>query len=304
MDIRHLNYFVQVVENDFNLSRTSQKLQITQPTLSQMIVGIENEYGVKIFDKEFGRYRGLTKEGTKLYNDAKLILNKMEQLNYEMKQSSKIFKGRVRIGIPPLILTFLCLKSVPKFYNDNTNVRLDIVEDSVENLIEKLERNEIDLAIITNPIESKNIILKPIVKDRIACFVGKDHPFASKASVSLNDIANEKIMMLDDTHIISQRIHKLFRANDLNPDYYFKSGQWELLVNMASYVNGVALLPNPLDVAMPKNVVAIDIVPALKWEIVIAYNQNIVKSPDTRYVENFFEMFYNDKANDKDVEMK
>lgn len=305
MDIKHLNYFVQVVENDFNLSRTSQKLHITQPTLSQMVSGLENEFGIKIFDKEFGRYRGLTKEGTKLYNDAKLILNKFEQLSYEMRQSSAMFRGRVRVGIPPLILTFLCLKSIPLFFESNNDIRLDIVEASAFELLEMLKKDEIDLVIVSDPINSKNIITKHIFTGQIACFVSKNHPFAQRSNVSLNEIAQEKIMMLNDSHIVAQKIYKFFKANDLNPDYYFESGQWELLINMARYVNGVAILPTSFDIAIPKEMVAVAITPNFDWEIVIAYNQDIVQSSDMRYVENFFEMFYNDVENkNKDVEVK
>ncbi|MDR3215570.1 MAG: LysR family transcriptional regulator [Bacilli bacterium] len=293
MDLKQLNYFIAVVENDYNLSKTSKKLNITQPTLSQMIMELEKEFEIKLFDKEFGRFKRLTKIGTKFYNDAKIIISKMEQLNYELKQQSELFKGRVRIGIPPLILTFLCSKSIPKLIDKNEDIRLEINEDNAYTLYDKLQKNIIDLAITTEPINNKDIITKLIYSDTISCYVNKKHPFAKKKIVSLEEIAAEKIMSLPEDYIIYQQIQKVFKSYDLEPDYYFKSGQWDLLLSMADYADGVALLPKPFDDIMSNSgMVAVDIRPAIPWEIVIAYNQNIIKSPDTRYVENFFIDFY------------
>jgi len=293
MDLKQLNYFIAVVENDFNLSKTSKKLNITQPTLSQMIIEIEKEYGIKLFHKEFGRFKRLTKIGDKFYHDAKVIVNKMEQLNYELKQENDVFKGRVKIGIPPLILSFLCIESIPAFITENSDIRLEIIEDNAYKLYDLLQKNEIDLAITTEPINTKDIITNTIYTDNIACHVATSHPFASKDVVTLEEISKEKIMSLNDNYIIFHQIQKVFKNNDIDVDYYFKSGQWDLLLYMARYVKGVALLPKPFNnVHSDHSTVPIEIKPNIPWEIVVAYNQHIVKSSDVRRVEDFFVNFY------------
>lgn len=293
MDLKQLNYFIAVVENDFNLSKTSKKLNITQPTLSQMIIELEKEYNVKLFDKEYGRFKRLTKIGNKFYNDAKVIVGKMELLNYELRQPNDMFKGRVRIGIPPLILTFLCSKSIPAFITENSDIRLEIIEDNAYVLYDMLQKNEIDLAITTEPMDHKDIITNKLYSDTIACYVSPNHELATKKFVTLEDVAKEKVMSLNDDYIIFHQIQKAFKKQELEPDYYFKSGQWDLLLNMAMYAKGVALLPKPFDtLTTAADMVAIDFKPSIPWEIVLAYNQNVIKSPDARCVEDFFMNFY------------
>lgn len=293
MDLKQLNYFIAVVENDFNLSKTSKKLGITQPTLSQMIIEVEKEFDVKLFEKEFGRFKRLTKIGNKFYHDSKIIVSKMEQLNYELKQENDLFKGRVRIGIPPLILTFLCAESIPSFITENQDIRLEIIEDNAYALYDMLQKNEIDLAITTEPMNHRDIITNIIYRDQIACYVNNNHPFISRKFVSLDDIAKEKVMTLNDDYIIFHQIDKVFKTHDIEPDYYFQSGQWDLIVNMATYTNGVALLPKPFnEINTSDNIVTVDIKPVIPWEIVIAYNQHIIKNSDTRKVEDFFINFY------------
>ena len=293
MDLKQLNYFIAVVENDFNLSKTSKKLNITQPTLSQMIIELEKEYNVKLFDKEYGRFKRLTKIGNKFYNDAKVIVGKMELLNYELRQPNDMFKGRVRIGIPPLILTFLCSKSIPAFITENSDIRLEIIEDNAYVLYDMLQKNEIDLAITTEPMDHKDIITNRLYSDTIACYVSKNHELAIKKFVTLDDVAKEKVMSLNDDYILFHQIQKAFKKQELEPDYYFRSGQWDLLLNLADYAKGVAILPKPFDTLNTSvDMVAIDFKPSIPWEIVLAYNQNVIKSPDTRCVEDFFMNFY------------
>lgn len=294
MDIKQLNYFIAVVENDFNLSKTSKKLNITQPTLSQMIIELEKEYDVRLFEKKYGRFKKLTKVGNKLYQDAKVIVRLSEQLNYELKQHNDMFKGIVKVGIPSLILTFLCSKSIPSFISSHPEIKLEIIEDNAPAIYEMLSKNEIDLAITTEPMNHKDIITNIIYKDRIACYVRKDHPFASAKSVTLEEIANEKIMAFNDDYIIYHQIQKVFKSEGIDPKYYFRSGQWDLLLSMAKHFNGVALLPRPFSaVSQFSDMVPIDIKPTISWEIVIAYNQHVIKTSDVRKVEEFFTNCYN-----------
>lgn len=293
MDIKQLTYFIAVVENDFNLSKTSKKLEITQPTLSQMIIELEKQYNIKLFEKEYGRFKKLTPIGDKLYKDAKVIVGMSEQLNYELKQENDMFKGRVKIGIPPLISTFLCAQSIPRFILENSDIRLEIIEDEAYELYEMLSKNEIDLAITTEPMNHKDIITNTIYRDTITCYVERNHEFASKPFVTLEEISKEKIMAFNDRFIIFHQIQKAFRNQGLDPDYYFRSGQWDLLLSMAEHAKGVCLLPRPFsEIKMPPNMVDVDIKPNIPWEIVIAYNQHIVKNSDVRRVEDFFKNFY------------
>lgn len=293
MDLKQLNYFIAVVENDFNLSKTSKKLKITQPTLSQMIIDLEKEYEIKLFEKEFGRFKRLTKIGEKFYRNAKRIMNQVEKLNFELKLENDLFRGRVRIGIPPLILSFLCLNSIPAFIKDNPDIHLEVVEDNAYNLYKMLQKNEIDLAIITEPINHVDIITKPIYSDRIICYLNDDHHLAKFKAVHLKDLSKEKMMTFNDNFIIFHQILKSFKENDLDVEFYFQSGQWDLVVHMAKNLNGIALIPKPFtELDYISNVTAIDIKPTIPWEIVIAYNQHSVKTSDTRKAEDFFTNYY------------
>lgn len=103
MDIKHLRYFVAIVENNFNLSRTSQNLYISQPALSMMISEFETRESIQIFKRSQGKIVGLTYAGENYYNDAKDVIKKYNEMNKNLHSLEKTITGHISIGIPPLI---------------------------------------------------------------------------------------------------------------------------------------------------------------------------------------------------------
>lgn len=110
MDIKHLRYFIGIVENGFNLSRTSQNLYISQPALSMMINEFEHQENIALFTRANGKIRGLTYVGENYYRDAKELLKKYNQMNKNLHKKEQEMTGRISIGIPPLILSLIFLK--------------------------------------------------------------------------------------------------------------------------------------------------------------------------------------------------
>src|SRR3712207_3899461 len=88
MDIRHLRYFIAIVENAFNLTKTSQILYISQPTLSMMITEFEMTEGVQIFNRKKGKIIGLTYLGENYYNDAKDVIHRYTQMKQNLDRKS------------------------------------------------------------------------------------------------------------------------------------------------------------------------------------------------------------------------
>lgn len=80
MDIRHLRYFVSIVDNDFNLSRASQNLYVSQPALSMMITEFENRENIQIFKRASGKIIGLTFAGENYYRDAKEVIKRYNEI--------------------------------------------------------------------------------------------------------------------------------------------------------------------------------------------------------------------------------
>ena len=101
MDIRALRYFVELVREK-SFTRASEKLFVTQPTISKMIRNIEEELGQPLLNRE-GRRFTLTDSGQVLFNRAQTILAEMQQLEAELADLQSLQHGRLTLGIPPMV---------------------------------------------------------------------------------------------------------------------------------------------------------------------------------------------------------
>ena len=101
MDIRALRYFVELVREQ-SFTRASEKLFVTQPTISKMIRNMEEELGQPLLSR-VGRRFTLTDSGQVLFNRAQTILAEMQQLEAELADLQSLQSGRLALGIPPMV---------------------------------------------------------------------------------------------------------------------------------------------------------------------------------------------------------
>ncbi|WP_319532646.1 LysR family transcriptional regulator [uncultured Cohaesibacter sp.] len=101
MDIRQLRYFIAIAEAR-SISAAAQKLRIAQPSLSQHLVNMERELGVKLVERS-ARGSVLTNEGEILLGRAYEICQMVETCVSEIKELSGEVRGRVRFGMPPSV---------------------------------------------------------------------------------------------------------------------------------------------------------------------------------------------------------
>ena len=122
MDIKDLTYFIEIVKNNFNLTTTAKKLFISQPNLSQIIKQLEETENVLLFLREKGRLVGLTEIGKNFYANDTLVLNSYDNLINDLKIDSNSKRGKVKIGIPPLILGISLSEIIVKIITENPEI--------------------------------------------------------------------------------------------------------------------------------------------------------------------------------------
>ena len=122
MDIKDLTYFIEIVKNNFNLTTTAKKLFISQPNLSQKIKQLEETENVLLFLREKGRLVGLTEIGKNFYANDTLVLNSYDNLINDLKIDSNSKRGKVKIGIPPLILGISLSEIIVKIITENPEI--------------------------------------------------------------------------------------------------------------------------------------------------------------------------------------
>lgn len=297
MDIKHLEYFTTIVENNFNLSQSAKILLISQPGLTKFIKEFEDKENVELFVRSKGRLVDLTPIGKEFYENALSVLKRYDILMQDLRINKTTIKGTIRVGIPPVILTVLFKKAIPQFILDNPNIQLEIVEAGAYELQKMLLLQEIDIAFLIDPITTNNIQSKTVVEDQAVVIFNKHHPFAkSHSPLTYLDLANEKIILLNNSFMIHHQIKKNFQVAGVTPHIFFESGAWDLLASMCESLDIVTILPAPI---VPhyseKTLLSRPLEPRFSWIVKICRLENIYHNHLIEFVEDFFIHFFQTK---------
>ena len=184
MEIRNLYTFLQVAST-LNITQASEALGYSQSNVSMQIHQLEDELGVKLFDR-IGRGIALTHYGEELIPYANQVISAIQRLQHSMVPESEL-TGTIKIGIVESVFA-VCFQALIQKYNKRfPKVRIDVTVDGTATLQKLLIKNEIDIAcLIDNPIINTKLINRYSQQVDISIIVGKHHPFADKKDITLS----------------------------------------------------------------------------------------------------------------------
>ncbi|HLV46132.1 MAG TPA: LysR substrate-binding domain-containing protein [Flavobacterium sp.] len=242
MTITQLEYVIAVAKHQ-NFTLAAEKCHVTQPTLSMQIQKLEDELGVKIFDRSKKSVL-LTEVGAEIVNQAKNVLGESERIYDIIDQQKGFVGGTFKLGVIPTITPTLVPMFLTAFNKKYPKVLLSIEEYPTEELIYRLKNRLLDAAIAATPLEEKNIEEKPLYYEP---FVGYFPPsFALKESfVTPDDLDVSHLLLLEDGHCFRNGVLNLCKASKLQTENKFeiKTGNFETIIKLANEGLGITLLP-------------------------------------------------------------
>ncbi len=193
MELRQLKYFVTVAKT-LNFSEASRRLFITQGTLSQQIMQLEDELGIQLFTRTSHSVM-LTEAGEELLPLAIDTLEASNVCKDKMRDLQNALSGTLNIGVTHSFSVFLA-DTVKQFLKTHSGVTLHIHYKTASELIEMLKRKEVDFILAFKPImEYDDIEAEVLFKSRLSVVMRKDHPLATKKFVSFSDIEKQGIVL-------------------------------------------------------------------------------------------------------------
>lgn len=282
MDIRQLQYFVEIVKSDFNLSLAAKRLYISQPALSQFIKSFEESENIYLFERYKGRLQGLTPTGEEFYANVKSILEQYDKMMVSLRDDSVRLKGKVIIGIPPLILGLVFSDVMAQLIIEHPDIEIEIVEKGAYELSKLFILGELDYAVLLNPTKINPAIVDEhtLQVDEVTAFFNRHHPLAKKKKLHWSDLNNEILAIFKPGFIIHHMLMKKFLEEDIKPKRYTMSSSWDFLLLLANSSNFITILPSPVhNFYKNKQIIEKPFHDPLSWNIVLCrpkkerYNQ-------------------------------
>jgi DNA-binding transcriptional LysR family regulator len=250
MDHVQLNYFITIVDSGCNLSLAGKKLHISQSALSQLIINFESEENLLLFHRKNGRLESLTSSGKKLYEYAQIICKEYAEMEKMLIRESYRQKGKIKIGIPSLILEMLLPNFLPEFMIKNPELNILIIEKGSLQLQKMLINDEIDYAFLVDPTNlSQDDYEQHIVQiNEIVAFMSNEHALANKNELSWVDLENSVIATFDRDFSTNKLINNRLKKYNVENNIIFTSISWRYLLETVCNKNVVALLPALIEI--------------------------------------------------------
>lgn len=189
MDIRIMEYYLAIIREG-NISAAAEALHVSQPALSRQVKDLEDELGVRLFDRG-SRKITLTEEGMILRRRAEEIVRLMQITESEIGQVHKMISGEIHIGAGESLAFRYISEIAGDIHRSYPDVRFYITSGDTTDLMEQLNTGLLDAVLIYNDYDKELYQGIPLPQeDRLGILVRKDDPLAHKEKISISELKN------------------------------------------------------------------------------------------------------------------
>jgi LysR family hydrogen peroxide-inducible transcriptional activator len=257
MELQQLRYFCAVADTN-SFSRAAEQCHVSQPSLSQQILKLEDELGARLFDR-LGRSVRLTELGKAFLPRARSVLHELAAAKGDVVERQQSIGGPLTIGVIPTVAPYFLPPLLASFSRKFPQVELTIAEEITPVLLDRLRAGSIDLAVLALPIRGNDFESFPLLTERLFAALPKQHKLARRSSLRLADLRLDPFLLLRDGHCFRETSIAACDRARLHPRIVFESGHFSSLLAMVGAHMGVSIVPEmAVDKSAPCRFVRID----------------------------------------------
>ncbi|MGA8862889.1 MAG: hydrogen peroxide-inducible genes activator [Gallionella sp.] len=241
MTLNELRYIVAVAQ-ERNFRRAAEKSYISQPALSLAIQKLEEELGLKIFERGKNNIT-VTPVGNEIVGQAQRTLEEVEHIREIARQGKNQLAGTLRVGIIYSVGPYLLPDLVPELKKIAPAMPLEIEENITANLDALLRNGKLDVIIIALPYGDSGIFTRPVYDEPFEVVVGNDHHWAKRRSVKAQELSTEKVLLLDSGHCFSNQVEEACPELERKGANIQQGTSFETIRNMVASGLGITVLP-------------------------------------------------------------
>ncbi|UOO82237.1 LysR family transcriptional regulator [Uruburuella testudinis] len=283
MDFKSLHCFIEVVRLQ-SFSAAADKLHLTQPTVSKIILALEQQLGIPLLYKESGRKKRQvtpTPIGTQVYRHALNLLHERDLLLQDIHDYRQIKTGTLRIGIS-LLGSRLLTDAFFAFRQAWPGIELSFLEEGSLAIEKALRNNELDVGQLLAPVSGEFDSI-PLCDYRLMVLMRRDalrhnHP------LPLRSLQHEAFILFGENFSLNDMIQTACQQQGFAPNVVCRTSQWDLLANMVERHMGIALLPEYYTRTMnPEIFAAVPLTqPEIRWQLAMGWKKHQQPSPALR----------------------
>lgn len=226
---------------------------ITQPTLSMQVQKLEQELGIKIFDRSKQPVVP-TENGIEIIEQARKIIGEKNLLLEKVQNKKSILSGELRIGIIPTLAPYLLPLFVQSITKKYPGVKLIVNEMMTELIVSRLREGRIDVGLLVTPLQENGISEHVLFYEELMAYVSKNNAVYQKTYLLPQDIDPQKLWMLEEGHCFRSQIVNLCELHKISKEgshFDYEAGSIETLRRMVELNDGITIVPELATIDMP-----------------------------------------------------
>ncbi len=241
MNLRDLKYLVALAEHK-HFGRAAAACFISQPTLSTQIKKLEDELGVSLVERA-PRHVMLTPAGRDAAERARRIIADVEEMREAARRSQNPEAGTVRLGIFPTLGPYLLPHVVSRVRERFQQLELLLIEEKTEVILRQLRDGKLDAGILALPLQDDQLHIEFLFEEPFMLAVPQAHALASSKPLTMRDLANESLLLLEDGHCLRDQALDVCHLAGAGEKTGFRATSLETLRQMVAANVGITLLP-------------------------------------------------------------
>ena len=244
MTIVQLEYII-AVDQYRHFAAAAESCFVTQHTLSMQVQKLEEELGLKLFDRSKQPVVP-TEYGFEIIEQARRVIMERDALLEIIEAKKGVIRGEFRIGIIPTLAPYLLPLFIQSFTQKYPLIKLQITELTTSSIIAKLKDGKIDAGILVTPLQENGIKETPLFYEEMLAYVSKTNAAFQKTYMLPVDIDPEKLWLLEEGHCFRSQIMNLCelrKQSEHGIQFEYEAGSLETLRRMVDLYDGVTILP-------------------------------------------------------------
>jgi len=238
--ISQLEYII-ALDIHQHFGKAADRCFVTQPTLSMQINKLEENLGVRIFDRSRQPVVP-TSIGKAILEQARKIVNETKKLEELIDEQKDILSGALKVAILPTLAPYLIPFFVSSFLKNYPDVILSIEELKTDDTLKKLNNEEIDVGIVASPVEDSAVREIPLFYEKFMVYA-YDTELPNDRTLSNRDLDMDRLWLLNERHFFRQQVLNICKNRNNKNILNYQSGSLEALKQMVDKQGGVTLLP-------------------------------------------------------------
>lgn len=239
--------YVLAVDTYRHFAQAAESCFVTQPTLSMQINKLEKELDILIFDRSKHPVEP-TEIGKQIITQARKAIQEADRINEIVKGSKGQISGEFRMGIIPTVSSTLLPRFLRPITDKYPEIKLKIEELQTDQILERLDRDQLDAGILATPLEKSGVIEKPLYYEPFVAYIPNGHRLEKEEFILHSELQLSDMLLLKNGHCFRDSVINLcgaaFPGNSSNEKTLeFQSGNFETLIRLANNGFGMTLLP-------------------------------------------------------------